>query len=105
MGFNDRVGPPFKESDAALRAYQHAAYVGVSGGLEFDNKTGEIATSYPIEGGRVEVRGTPGEVINNDECFSWLPAPIDRLNLAFTLGYCLAQIEAKKVKNGADDGA
>jgi hypothetical protein len=94
-----RVANPFPDSEWAKDAYQNAAYMSVTMGLEFDAETGEIATLPHSLRGKEPLRGNPGAVLSNEDFvqdIGHIPTEIDRLNLAFMLGYCLARLEALK---------
>ncbi|HSX44658.1 MAG TPA: hypothetical protein VLF39_00900 [Candidatus Saccharimonadales bacterium] len=95
MGLTNRIGPPFSGSERALAAFNNASYLSITMGLELDKDTGNITTSAPGSENPEPLVGSPGEVMTDPRFY--IPRVIneaDRIDLAFTLGYCLAKLES-----------
>lgn len=95
MAFGDKVPPPFRGLAPLEEAYWNAAYLPAAMGLEFDAQTGAITTRF--ERGEDPITGSPGEIIADKRFYiPNVASEADRINLGFVLGYCLAQLEAKR---------
>src|SRR5437016_2564207 len=97
MSFEDRVGNPF-DSEWAREAYQHASYMSVTTGLEFDRETGTLKTKLRFTDKIIE--GSPADVLTNrgfQEGMGTIETEAARINMAFMLGYALAELGLKKL--------
>lgn len=103
MGWQERVPNPFPGTAWAEQAYQHAAYMTITTGLEFDYETGTIKTGLRFTDQVLE--GSPAEILTHrgfQDGVGGIETEDARLNMSFMLGYNLAQLAVNRAAKVVD---